>query len=706
MGVDLGEMLAVSPEDMLRALSLRDREEAGLGDILLARGWVSEPDLMAALCLCWGAPAADLANGASDPRLVDRLGAEFCLRHGVVPLRRTGGATVLATCRPEGWAAMKAALPEDAGPVVMTLALERDIHAALIGQRQTALARKAETRTPAEASCRSRAALPAQRLAIGLVGLAVAGFVLAPVAMLALLCLWALVTVVAGAGLKLAAFLSIALGQGARTAPLKGTAGRRLPMVSVMVPLLREGDIAPRLVRRLGRIDYPRELLDILLVVEEDDETTLGALAAQPLPRWMRVVTVPGGPLRTKPRALNYALEFCRGSIVGVWDAEDAPEPGQIRKIVHRFQRAAPDVACLQGVLDFYNARHNWLSRCFAVEYAVWFRAVLPGLARLGFVVPLGGTTLFFRRAILEEIGAWDAHNVTEDADLGLRLARRGYRTELVDTVTEEEPNARVLPWIRQRARWQKGYAVTWATHMRDPRRLWRELGPRGFLGVQVLFPGALSQAILAPVLWSFWLTFFGLPHPVADRLPALALAALGALFVLSETVNVTVGLWAVGRSGHRHLLKWVPTLHFYFPLAALSCYRALVEWVLKPFYWDKTSHGHVGPARVAPQPLPVLILADPELPAARTILPLAAPRPENRIMALPTRLHLSCAAGWHEDADADEADPPAAAAPRPEPPRPEPPRLRLVVPYVLGSAIANAPKVAGIEFQPRFEGF
>jgi len=136
---------------------------------------------------------------------------------------------------------------------------------------------------------------------------------------------------------------------------------------------------------------------------------------------------------------------------------EDDPDPDQVEIMVRRFDEVGPDVACLQGILDYHHSRHNWLARCFTIEYAAWFRAQLPGVARLGLVVPLGGTTLFFRREALEELGGWDAHNVTEDADLGLRLARAGYRTELVATVTHEEPNARPLKWIRQRSRWLKG---------------------------------------------------------------------------------------------------------------------------------------------------------------------------------------------------------------------------------------------------------
>ena len=196
---------------------------------------------------------------------------------------------------------------------------------------------------------------------------------------------------------------------------------QRLPKVSILVPLFRETEIAHALIARLTRLTYPKCLLDVILVMEEEDETTRKTLAAIDLPPWIRPVIVPDGSPRTKPRAMNYALDFCQGDIIGIFDAEDAPDPDQITIVARRFQTAPPDVVCLQGVLDYYNPRQNWLARCFTIEYATWFRLMLPGLARLGFAIPLGGTTLYFRRDVLEELGGWDAHNVTEDADLGFR---------------------------------------------------------------------------------------------------------------------------------------------------------------------------------------------------------------------------------------------------------------------------------------------
>jgi glycosyltransferase XagB len=382
-------------------------------------------------------------------------------------------------------------------------------------------------------------------------------------------------------------------------------------VVTMLVPLFREGDIAPRLVQRLCALSYPRELLDILLVVEEADLLTRRALDRATLPRWMRVITVPDGPLRTKPRALNYAMNFARGSIIGVWDAEDAPEPDQIHRVVRRFAERGPDLACVQGVLDYYNPRTNWLSRCFTIEYAAWFRIVLPGIERLGLAVPLGGTTLFFRREAIDRLGGWDAYNVTEDADLGIRLARMGYRTELLATVTQEEANCRVLPWIRQRSRWLKGYAMTWAVHMRDPIRLWRDLGAWRFLGVQVLFLGTLSQFALAPLLWSFWLFFLGFGHPLAEAMPLWAFGAMAMLFLVSEVVNLSVMFVAVSGHRHRFLRVWVPFMHAYFPLAALATYKGLWELATRPFYWDKTAHGlfdHAPRSRSGTRPVSALV--------------------------------------------------------------------------------------------------
>jgi cellulose synthase/poly-beta-1,6-N-acetylglucosamine synthase-like glycosyltransferase len=224
--------------------------------------------------------------------------------------------------------------------------------------------------------------------------------------------------------------------------------------------------------------------------------------------------------------------------------------------------------------------------------------------------LPLGGTTLFLRREALEAVGGWDAHNVTEDADLGIRLARQGYRTEIIPVSTVEEATTRIWPWIRQRSRWLKGYAVTWAVHMRDPRALWRDLGPRRFLGFQLMFAGTLLQFALAPVLWSFWLVPLGLPHPLAQVLSPALLVALSILFLASQILDLAFAVLGTHRAGKANLSIWAPVLIPYFIMATVALYRAAWQLVWQPFQWDKTAHGlDRPPVTLAPAArLPIIV--------------------------------------------------------------------------------------------------
>ena len=588
----LVSMGVMEPADVPRALAMAARQEARLADILYAEGLASADELLEAQARLFGTRVVDPRNPRPDPRMIDLFGAHRCLAEGLVPWRTAGGAVVIATARPEAFERHRAELTRLFGTVAMCIAAEEALHEAVLDVRANALSRRAETRVPASESCRDWPTNLVAQAAVAGAGALVFGAALAPQVMLVALTLWAVLTMIAGVALKGVAAAATLIGQARATpAPPEQPQIARLPCVSVMVPLFHETGIAARLIQRLGRIDYPRALLDIVLVVEEEDLRTREALRRHGLPRWMRVVTAPAGCLKTKPRALNYALDLCRGSIVGIWDAEDAPAPDQIHRVVRRFHARGSELACLQGRLDYYNPRTNWLSRCFTIEYATWFRLVLPGLERLGLAIPLGGTTLFFRRTTIEALGGWDAHNVTEDADLGMRLARHGYRCEMIETTTGEEANCRPLPWIRQRSRWIKGYMMTWAVHMRRPRQTLAQLGWWKFAGMQVLFAGSLSQFLLAPLLWSFWLVALGLWHPLAG-LPAWMGYALTGLFLTTEAINTAVAVAAVRGPRHRFLIPWVPTLTFYFPMAALAAYKALWELAARPFFWDKTAHG------------------------------------------------------------------------------------------------------------------
>ncbi|MBV0912480.1 glycosyltransferase family 2 protein [Anianabacter salinae] len=525
-----------------------------------------------------------------DPVLVARLGFDVCLREGLAPLRSLGGAVLVASGRPALPDALRAAVKDRLGAFCLVEVSPQTVQTALVDTQRGALLHRAQTRVRDSESCRTLMRTPASRLCLG--GGAAALTICAAaypggmfVALTAIAVILLLLLSVLRAGAALASLRRLPV----QTLPVQFL---HLPRISLLVPLFREAEIAEHLTQHLSRLDYPRDRLDICLVIEENDSVTRAALDRTSLPPSARIILVPDAPLKTKPRALNYALDFALGDIIGVYDAEDAPAPDQLRRIAQRFASAPRDVGCLQGVLDFYNPRRNWLSRCFTIEYAAWFRVILPGLTRMGLIVPLGGTTLFFRREVLEEVGGWDAHNVTEDADLGVRLARYGYRTEIVPTVTLEEANAAIWPWVRQRSRWLKGYAMTWAVHSRAPLATIRQVGLLRYAAIQVLLLGTLGQFALAPFLWSFWLLPLGLPHPMAGMLDGWIGWTLAASFVASEAITVVVSVAALRGTGHRFLIPYVPLLHLYYPLATVALAKALAELVVRPFYWDKTAHG------------------------------------------------------------------------------------------------------------------
>ena len=591
LGRELVRAGTVSTSDMALAELMRRHCDTSLDRILRAEGLASEDDLLAAHARHLATRRITPEALATVPAIDSGLDPRALLKHGALAIRDEQGAPRIVADGGDSLVVLRRALPPDLAEARALMAPRADVQARLAREYREDLRALATARVPESESCRTWGGTAARRLRLTLAALLclVVLCLTFPVTLFGLLAGWAVVTLVVAAVLKTAAFTAHLTG--ARSTPVRHP-NLALPRVSILVPLFRETEIAHALIARLARLTYPKCLLDVILVSEEEDQLTQQTLAGIDLPPWVRPVVVPDGQPRTKPRAMNYALDFCQGDIIGIFDAEDAPDPDQITKVARRFQQVPREVACLQGILDYYNPTQNWLARCFTIEYATWFRTMLPGMARLGLAIPLGGTTLYFRRDVLEELGGWDAHNVTEDADLGFRLARHGYRTEMIETVTEEEANCRPWPWIKQRSRWLKGYMTTYLVHMRAPRQLHAQLGAWKFWGFQAHFVSAVSQVLLAPMLWSFWLVLFGLPHPLDPVLPRVVLTAIGSLFLTVEVLNACIHAVSVARPKHRHLIAWVPTMHFYSPLGAVAAYKALYELVCKPFFWDKTAHG------------------------------------------------------------------------------------------------------------------
>lgn len=597
-GTDLGQYLldrgVLSAAELLRARGERIGGTQGLLDTLLHIFPDRATQLYNHTAQWRGIPHISDRQLQTDMAFTDPADLRRYLRFRVLPLSNDRSGLKLAIADPDlNTEDLRATLGLGSDTKIsLVLANERAILKGLEGAARSVFGPLASTRSPAFYSFR-KSKSEGRRWTICLVALTLAVFgcgLVWPRESLTFLSLWGCLMLFCTTSLKLAILAQ--LPKAPPTGVPQNSAPAPRPTMSILVPLFREPEVATLLQKRLTRLRYPAGMLEILLLLEEEDTQTKEALAGTVLPANVRILTVPDGQPRTKPRAMNYALDFCKGDIIGIYDAEDAPHPDQLLRVAEAFADAPDDLACVQGVLDYYNPRQGWLARCFTIEYASWFRVILPGMRRLGFAIPLGGTTLFCRRDALLEVGGWDAHNVTEDADLGIRLARFGYRSELLPSTTLEEANCRLLPWIRQRSRWLKGYMVTYLVHMRRPLRLFKDLGAWQFFGLQLHFVTTLSQVLLVPLLWSFWAILIGLPHPLAEVVPQGTLVSLGTGFLIAELVVLATAAVAVSGPAHRHLLPWVLSLHLYFPLAAFAAYKALYELIFRPVYWDKTQHG------------------------------------------------------------------------------------------------------------------
>ena len=387
----------------------------------------------------------------------------------------------------------------------------------------------------------------------------------------------------------------------ARFAPPEPAEGDDLPIYSVLVPLYHEGRILPVLLNQLEQLDYPKDRLQILLLIEVDDEETARAARALSLPAHVQTVTMPAGQPRTKPRALNIGLHFAAGEYVVIYDAEDRPESDQLRKAVAAFRLLPDDVVCIQGRLNFYNRYQSLLTRMFAIDYGTWYDQFLPGLTasalgRSGGFVPLGGTSNHFRVDTLRDLGGWDPYNVTEDCDLGARLGRAGLRVGFLDSVTWEEAVPHVKPWIRQRSRWVKGYLQTYLVHMRHPWVLWKQLGPRGFADFQLLVGASSLILLLNPFMWALTAIYVTTNSMSGAFIESLFPRWLYYPSILSFVVGNFVLFYSYAyvcvRRNYIELTRFALLAPFYWILMSIGAWVGLVSLIRNPFYWAKTEHG------------------------------------------------------------------------------------------------------------------
>lgn len=366
------------------------------------------------------------------------------------------------------------------------------------------------------------------------------------------------------------------------------------PTYTILCPLYREAEVVPQFVAAMSALDYPTDKLQILFLTEEDDNSTRQAIQKLHLPPHFTIVTVPAGEPRTKPRACNYGLLQATGNYVVIYDAEDIPDPLQLKKAVLTFANQGPETACVQAKLNFYNSEQNLLTRWFTAEYSLWFDLTLPGLQKLGVPLPLGGTSNHFRTHLLRALGAWDAFNVTEDCDLGLRMASYGLKTAMLDSTTYEEANSQVKNWIRQRSRWIKGYMQTYLVYMRRPQVYLRRGRLLEFFSLQLFVGGKTAVLFVNPFMWALAAIYIlSRPINLYHMLFPTPVLYMGTLcFIFGNFFYTYAHLIGCMKRGHFHLVKWTLFIPIYWAMASLAAFMALQQLVFKPHYWEKTQHG------------------------------------------------------------------------------------------------------------------
>lgn len=379
---------------------------------------------------------------------------------------------------------------------------------------------------------------------------------------------------------------------------------KKLPIYTILVPVYKEKEVIKDLINNIQNIDYPQYKLDVCILLEEDDVETIEVVKNMNLSSNYRAMVVPNCKPKTKPKACNYGLIRAKGEYVVIYDAEDRPEMDQLKKVYLCFEKLPEEFVCIQAKLNYFNSNQNTLTKWFTQEYSMWFELLLVGIMQMKTPIPLGGTSNHFKINFLREVGAWDPFNVTEDADLGVRLFKKGYKTAVMDSRTWEEANSRLGNWIRQRSRWIKGYMQTWLVHMRHPIELYKSLGLEGFIGYQAMVLGTPILPIINPFFWlmivwwyitkDLWIRslFPGAFYYIA----AIQLFFGNFMFTYTNTVGM---YWVIRDCALKEkqpfsygLIKYALLTPIYWMLMSVAAYKALFQLIKNPFYWEKTDHG------------------------------------------------------------------------------------------------------------------
>lgn len=369
-----------------------------------------------------------------------------------------------------------------------------------------------------------------------------------------------------------------------------------LPMYTIFCPLYKESEVLSQFVNAMDKLDYPKEKLQIMLLLEENDPETVNAAYSMNLPAHFEIVVVPHSFPKTKPKACNYGLLYATGNYCVIYDAEDMPERDQLKKVVIAFSKASAHVGCIQAKLNFYNPNQNLLTRLFTSEYSLWFELVLTGLQSINAPIPLGGTSNHFETELLRKLHGWDAFNVTEDCDLGMRLAKEGYETALIDSTTFEEANCEVRNWFNQRTRWIKGYIQTYFVHIRDVSPFLKSKNKIHFPAFQLIVGGKVLSMYINPLMWAITVTYFVFREGTGDFIESLYLWPIFYMgvfsFVFGNFVYFYNYMIGCAKRGRYELVKYSFFIPFYWLMMSVAAWVALYRLIKNPYHWSKTVHG------------------------------------------------------------------------------------------------------------------
>ncbi|MBU2890261.1 glycosyltransferase family 2 protein [Celeribacter halophilus] len=589
----------LSPDQLLTAEEHASDWGVSLVKVLLSRRWITSDQLYEQLSYHYDLPLVDLMEHRPDDALIRKYDPRMMNDRMTVPIGESDGVLTIATARP-GPETLLYVRKTYGVRVRMVIASHFDLSWSLqraFREQHSHEAVFALAEIDPEMSAQQVITPPQILVLYLLLSIFLLGIAFAPVP--TLIVLNVLLTVFYTGNFLFKAVL-VWVGGAAQESSSRAIAAEAgllrdedLPTYTVLVPMFREPEVLPILTQALRNLDYPLAKLDIKIVLEEGDHETIEAARSLNLEGVFEIIRVPASHPQTKPKACNFALRYSQGDFLVIFDAEDKPEPDQLKKVVAAFNQSPDNTACIQCRLNYYNARENWLTRMFTLDYSLWFDLMLPGLERLKVPIPLGGTSNHFRMDVLRELNAWDPFNVTEDADLGIRLTQKGYRVGVIDSTTFEEANVSIPNWIRQRSRWIKGYMQTFLVHSRRPIHLWRSIGPAGVFGFVFFIGGTFLSGLLNPVFWAvfaIWMIFGEDIISPYFPLPVLYLSMLNLL--AGNALLIYLTMVAPFRRRWTYLAPWGVTVIGYWVLMTIASYKALSQLAFNPFYWEKTQHG------------------------------------------------------------------------------------------------------------------